>query len=644
MSGPHTDPESIAELQARLHEAEARLHSLGRNLPGSVLFQSVREPDAQRHFAYIGEGIERLTGLAAAQFLADFGAFYRLIDPEDFPAYKASVDHSYHTLETVETQFRIHRTDGELRWIRLSATPRRLGEDRVIWDGLLTDITGQIRAEAAARAYETQLAGVLRHLPGAVARLGLGLEILYVNQTQAQWVDTEVDQIIGKRVPEVIAPALMERMAPYFERAIRGETVVFENRIDRPDGEVRFRHTTLVPERTADGSIGSIVLFAYDLTALKNAQAEALQQKALLSSLLKAMPDMVFLKNTQGVYQACNPVFERFMGRSEREILGRTDADLLLPAAAAHFSRHDRQALQAWQPLVIEDTLVFADDGYEGRFETILTPIRDLAGNTTGLLGVARDITDRKRAEEEIRQKGLELARSNKELQDFAYVASHDLQEPLHKIIAFGDRLRANAGEALGERGLDSLERIQKAALRMRKLIDDLLQYARVTTRAKPFGCVELEGVVKEVLGVLEWRIAETGAEVEVGPLPAVQADRSQMLQLFQNIIGNALKFHKPGERPQVSVSGRVSEDGFAEIEVRDRGIGIEGKFSETIFKPFQRLHGRQEYEGTGMGLAICQKIVQRHGGEISVTGEPGAGSTFRLRLPKEPPGERSSS
>ena len=402
MSGPHTDPESIAELQARLHEAEARLHSLGRNLPGSVLFQSVREPDARRHFAYMGEGIERLTGLTAAQLLADFGAFYRLIDPEDFPAFKASVDHSYHTLETVETQFRIHRTDGELRWIRLSATPRRLGEDRVIWDGLLTDITGQIRAEAAARAYETQLAGVLRHLPGAVARLGLGLEILYVNQTQAQWVDTEVDQIIGKRVPEVIAPALMERMAPYFERAIRGETVVFENRIDRPDGEVRFRHTTMVPERTADGSIGSIVLFAYDLTALKNAQAEALQQKALLSSLLKAMPDMVFLKNTQGVYQACNPVFERFMGRSEREILGRTDADLLLPAAAAHFSRCDRQALQAWQPLVIEDTLVFADDGYEGQFETILTPIRDVSGQATGVLGVARDITDRKRAAQEI--------------------------------------------------------------------------------------------------------------------------------------------------------------------------------------------------------------------------------------------------
>ena len=402
MSGPINAPESLSDLQARLHEAQARLHSLGRNLPGSVIFQSVRDADGSRHFAYMGEAVERLAGISAAELLADFGLFYRAIDPQDFAAYKGAVNHSYDHLETVETQFRIHRRDGEIRWVRMAATPRALGQGRVIWDGLLTDITGQMRAEAAARAYETQLSGVLRHLPGAVTRLGLDLEILYVNQTQAQWVDAEPDQVIGKRVPDVISPELMERMAPYFERAIQGQTVMFENRIDRPDGEVRFRHTTVVPERTADGSIGSLVLFAYDLTELKKAQGELSQQKSLLSSLLKAMPDMVFLKNAQGVYQACNPVFERFMGRTERDILGRTDADLLLPAAAAPFSRCDRQALQAWQPLVIEDTLVFADDGYEGQFETILTPIRDVSGQATGVLGVARDITDRKRAAQEI--------------------------------------------------------------------------------------------------------------------------------------------------------------------------------------------------------------------------------------------------
>ena len=394
--------QELLELRERLREAEARLQTLGRNLPGSVIFQSVREADGSRHFAYMGEAIERIAGVRVADLLRDFGVFYSLIVPEDFPAFKAAVNHSYDTLATVEMQMRIRRPDGEVRWMRMGATPRALGAGRVIWDGLLTDITAQLQAESATRAYETQLAGVLRHLPGAVARLGLDLEILYANHTQAQWVDTTVEQMIGLRVPDLITPQLMERMKPFFDRARAGETVVFENRIDRPDGEVRFRHTTLVPERTQDGAVVAIVLFAYDLTELKKMQRELSQQKTLLTSLIKAFPDMVFLKDAQGVYQACNPVFERFMGLSERDILGRTDADLLSPEAAEHFARNDRHAMQAWQPLVFEETLTFAEDGYEGQFETIKTPIRDPQGRATGVLGVAREITDRKRAAQEI--------------------------------------------------------------------------------------------------------------------------------------------------------------------------------------------------------------------------------------------------
>ena len=394
--------QELLELRERLREAEARLQTLGRNLPGSVIFQSVREADGSRHFAYMGEAIERIAGVRVADLLRDFGVFYSLIVPEDFPAFKAAVNHSYDTLATVEMQMRIRRPDGEVRWMRMGASPRALGHGRVIWDGLLTDITAQLQAESATRPYETQLAGVLRHLPGAVARLGLDLEILYANHTQAQWVDTTVEQMIGLRVPDLITPQLMERMMPFLQRAMNGETVVFENRIDRPDGEIRFRHTTLVPERTQDGAVVAIVLFAYDLTELKKMQRELSQQKTLLTSLIKAFPDMVFLKDAQGVYQACNPVFERFMGLGERDILGRTDADLLSPEAAEHFGRNDQHAIQAWQPLVFEETLTFAEDGYEGQFETIKTPIRDPQGRATGVLGVSRDITDRKRAAQEI--------------------------------------------------------------------------------------------------------------------------------------------------------------------------------------------------------------------------------------------------
>lgn len=232
--------QELLELRERLREAEARLQSLGRNLPGSVIYQLVRGPDGQRHFAYIGESVERLTGLKAADVLQDSTRIYSLILPEDLPGFIAQGDSSYHDLTPLEMQARIRRPDGEIRWIRMAARPRALGEGRVIWDGLLTDVTTQLQAESATRAYETQLAGVLRHLPGAVARLGLDLEILYANHTQAQWVDTTVEQMIGLRVPDLITPQLMERMTPYFDRARAGETVVFENRIDRPDGEVRF--------------------------------------------------------------------------------------------------------------------------------------------------------------------------------------------------------------------------------------------------------------------------------------------------------------------------------------------------------------------------------------------------------------------
>ncbi|WP_119965623.1 PAS domain-containing protein, partial [Simplicispira lacusdiani] len=402
MTDASPPPLNVQELQQRLQEAEARLHSLGSNLPGSVIYQLVRGPDGQRHFAYIGEAVERITGLCAQEVLRDSTLIYGLILDEDLPGFMDLAEQSYRDLTPLETLARIRRPDGEVRWIRMAARPRALGQGRVIWDGLLTDVTAQRQAESATRAYETQLAGVLRHLPGAVARLGLDLEILYANHTQAQWVDTTVDDIIGRRVPDYISPELLQRMTPYFDRARAGETVVFENRIDRPDGEVRYRHTTLVPERTADGSVGAIVLFAYDLTELKKMERELSQQKMLLTSLIQAIPDMVYLKDAQGVYLACNPVFERFMGRGEREILGRTDAQLMAAPVAEHFGRHDQRAMHAWQPLVIEEPLTFAEDGYQGQFETIKTPIRDPQGRATGVLGVSRDITDRKRAAQEI--------------------------------------------------------------------------------------------------------------------------------------------------------------------------------------------------------------------------------------------------
>ena len=246
---------------------------------------------------------------------------------------------------------------------------------------------------------------------------------------------------------------------------------------------------------------------------------------------------------------------------------------------------------------------------------------------------------------------------SNRELQDFASVASHDLQEPLRKVVAFGDRLKAKYGDQLGEQGSDYLERMQNAARRMQILIDDLLSYSRVTTKARPFAPVDLDQLVREVVSDLEERIDWEGGQVQVGALPVVLADASQMRQLFQNLIVNGLKFRAPGRSPVVRIeaelherqSGILLDDGQNRSGIRrlplqyrvvvaDNGIGFEPQYAERIFSIFERLHGRDEYEGTGIGLAICRKIVERHGGTITAEGDPNVGARFGVTLPASRP------
>ena len=229
-----------------------------------------------------------------------------------------------------------------------------------------------------------------------------------------------------------------------------------------------------------------------------------------------------------------------------------------------------------------------------------------------------------------------ELKRSNRELQDFAFVASHDLQEPLRKIRAFGDRLRSRYGDTIGD-GVDYIERMQNAAIRMSKLIDDLLTFSRVSTRAKPFVEVDLNEVVEEVLDNLSVRLEETGAVVDIEKLPVVKADLSQMKQLLQNILGNALKFVSPERTPEIIIRCEQKGRRYC-LFIQDNGIGFQEQYLDKIFTPFQRLHGRHEYEGTGIGLAICRRIVERHGGFITASSEPGMGTTFKLDLPLNAP------
>jgi len=274
-------------------------------------------------------------------------------------------------------------------------------------------------------------------------------------------------------------------------------------------------------------------------------------------------------------------------------------------------------------------------------------PVCDEHGKVEFMIGIATDITRRKKTELQMASYLEELERSNKELEEFAYIASHDLQEPLRKIQTFGTRLSSKYGEVLDERGRDYIERMNNAATRMRRLIEGLLAYSRINTRPGKPKRISLPETIEMALGNLEGLVRETGGTVQIGEIAVpLEADPGQMLQLFQNLIGNGLKFHRKNVSPVVKIGarlldpqrrhtrGRPPSPNTCMISVEDNGIGFENKYLDRIFEPFQRLQGRNEYEGTGMGLAICQKIVERHGGAIWAKSNPGEGSIFTVILP----------
>ena len=280
-----------------------------------------------------------------------------------------------------------------------------------------------------------------------------------------------------------------------------------------------------------------------------------------------------------------------------------------------------------------------ASDGSLYWVHTTIVPFIDEDEKPVRYVAVRYDITKRIVAEDSLKIEAHKLALSNRELQDFASVAAHDLQEPLRKIQSFADRLRKISKETLSAEVIDYLERIQKSANRMQTLINDLLSYSRLSTKVQPFSKVDLNEILQHVLSDLEVRIHSSGGSVVITDLPTVDADPTQMHQLFINLVNNALKFHKPEIAPVVRITGRVVGDGgpesqFFEIKVEDNGIGFEEKYLGRIFTIFQRLHGRNEFEGTGIGLAICRKIAERHSGVLTAKSSLGNGATFILTLP----------
>jgi len=414
-----------------------------------------------------------------------------------------------------------------------------------------------------------------------------------------------------------------------------------EASIVMPSGEKKYTHAIARPEREPDGSVlwTGVIL---DATRMKLAEKEAVEtqaktRRAIIDSLPQGFmlfdaDDRLVLRNNHfdvvlpGYAEAAHEgaTYESIV-RTELTFgvdRARTDQELE-ERLAERLERHASKRYSSVERQVSKDHWLLIG---EKRTED---------GGTVVLF---TNINEIKKQEHVLQQHAERLERANSELQQFAYVASHDLQEPLRKIEAFGDRLITRCGDQLDDNGKLYTDRMMNASGRMRQLINDLLSYSRVGTQEPVSGRVNLEQIARDVINDLEETIAEKGGRIDLGELPTIEADPTQMRQLFQNLVSNSIKYSDPERPPVVEIHHEPSDDGKCHLHFTDNGIGFEQQHAERIFEVFQRLHGRSEFAGTGIGLATCRRIVDRHHGTIKAISEPGVGSLFSLVFPVEQP------
>ncbi len=518
----------------------------------------------------------------------------------------------------------------------LSLVARDISESRSM-QNQLRQARDLLEARVAERTKELRRSEMLyRSLaeaaPDIVYVVSENGRIDYANQRAAHLLGSQPEQLYGRKFNDLLSKETSRQYLAGISRVIKtGQPLAFEA-LNRYHEGLHWHDTILVPVHDETGKVRQVLGVSRDVTRRKQIEEDLYRSRQMLQSILDHIPQRVFWKDTDLRYLGANRPFLEDAGLQHiDELVGQEDFALAWRPDAERYRSDDRAVIASGADKIGYEEPQRTRDGELRWLRTSKIPLRERDGRIFGVLGSYEDITDARRAEVNLAALNEELSRSNADLEQFAYVASHDLQEPLRMVVSYVQLLEKRYAENLDERGKKYIDYIVEGALRMQQLINDLLVYSRVGTRSKPYKQIQCNQLVGQVLFTLQLAVKEADGRVEVGELPTLIADESQLFQVFQNLVTNAIKFRSK-EPPLVKIDAQRAPNCW-QFSVSDNGIGIDPQHFERIFTIFQRLHAREEYPGTGIGLAICKRIIQRHGGKIWVESTPGQGSTFYFTI-----------
>ena len=521
----------------------------------------------------------------------------------------------------------------------------RRGEERLIaWHNtILRDEAGNIAGTLSSGEDITERKGAEKRLSLLAsivdssddAIIGKTLDGIIVswNRGAQRIYGYSADEVKGRSVSILVPPDHPDEFPQLLERIRQGQRIEHHETIRMSkDGKKICSSLTISPIKDANGKIIGASTIAWDITEQKRIEIALRESEARFRSITQSATDAIISADSDDNIISWNKSAQTIFGYTEEEALGKS-LTIIIPERYRDAHKKGLERVNSTgETRIIGKTVEMVGmrkDGSEFPFDLSLSTWK--IGTRRLYSGIIRDVTGRKQTDEKLKQTLAELERSNKDLEQFAYAASHDLQEPLRTVSNFSQLLAKRYKDKLDAKADQFIGFIVDGSTRMQEMIDNLLAYSRVSTRAKPFEPTNCETLFDQALANVKMAIEESGAIVTHDPLPTVMADASQLVQLFQNLLSNAIKFRK--EKPHIIVSA-VQRGNEWLFSVQDNGIGIAPEFMEHIFKMFQREHTSAEYPGTGVGLAICKKIVERHGGRIWVESQVGKGSTFYFTIP----------